>query len=132
VVVPLGGCDGEEGDQGEGPSSSAVRHVCDVFGSELCGCRGCPAPRYWLRLRLVTPRGPPYPSRSPRAHPSGWTRTQGLSRTDSHAPPFLGCPPFGCGLASMLHATLAIILHVLVRACAPYGNSSKQESHPRT
>ena len=48
VVVPLGGCDGEEGDQGEGPSSSAVRHVCDVFGSELCGCRGCPAPRYWL------------------------------------------------------------------------------------
>ena len=29
-----------------------------------------------LRLRLVTSRGPPYPSRSPRAHPSGWTRTQ--------------------------------------------------------
>ena len=28
---------------------------------------------------LVTSRGPPYPSRSPRAHPSGWTRTQGLS-----------------------------------------------------
>ena len=24
------------------------------------------------RLRLVTSRGPPYPSRSPRAHPSGW------------------------------------------------------------
>jgi len=32
-----------------------------------------------LRLRLVTSRGPSYPSRSPRAHPSGWTRTQGLS-----------------------------------------------------
>ena len=32
-----------------------------------------------LRLRLVTSQGPPYPSRSPRAHPSGWTRTQGLS-----------------------------------------------------
>ena len=26
-----------------------------------------------------------YPSRSPRAHPSGWTRTQLLSRRDSHA-----------------------------------------------
>ena len=25
------------------------------------------------RLRLVTSQGPPYPSRSPRAHPSGWT-----------------------------------------------------------
>ena len=31
-----------------------------------------------LKLRLITSRGPPYPSRSPRAHPSGWTRTQGL------------------------------------------------------
>ena len=31
-----------------------------------------------LRLRLVTSQGPPYPSRSPRAHPSGWTRMQGL------------------------------------------------------
>ena len=30
-----------------------------------------------IRLRLVTSRGSPYPSRSPRAHPSGWTRTQG-------------------------------------------------------
>ena len=28
-----------------------------------------------LRLRLVTSQGSPYPSRSPRAHPSGWTRT---------------------------------------------------------
>ena len=42
------------------------------------------------RLRLVTSQGPPYPSRSPRAHPSGWTRTQGLSRMDSHAPPSSG------------------------------------------
>jgi hypothetical protein len=33
-----------------------------------------------IRLRLVTSQGPPYASRSPRAHPSGWTRTQGLSR----------------------------------------------------
>ncbi len=32
-----------------------------------------------LRLRLVTSRGPPYPSRSPRAHPSGWTRTHRLA-----------------------------------------------------
>ena len=34
-----------------------------------------------LRLRLVTSQGSPYPSRSPRAHPSGWTssRTQGLA-----------------------------------------------------
>ena len=36
-----------------------------------------------VRLRLVTSQGPPYPPRSPRAHPSGWTRTQGLSRRDS-------------------------------------------------
>jgi hypothetical protein len=28
-----------------------------------------------LRLRLVTSQGSPYLSRSPRAHPSGWTRT---------------------------------------------------------
>ena len=27
-----------------------------------------------LRLRLITSQGSPYPSRSPRAHPSGWTR----------------------------------------------------------
>ena len=46
-----------------------------------------------LRLRLVTSRGPPYPSRSPRAHPSGWTRTQGLSHRDSHAPPSFGTTP---------------------------------------
>ena len=46
-----------------------------------------------LRLRLVTSQGPPYPSLSPRAHPSGWTRTQGLSRMDSHAPPSFGTPP---------------------------------------
>jgi hypothetical protein len=45
------------------------------------------------RLRLVTSQGPPYPSRSPKAHPSGWTRTQGLSRRDSHAPPLFGTPP---------------------------------------
>ena len=39
--------------------------------------------RLRLRLRLVPSQGSPYPSRSPRAHPSGWTRTQGLSRMDS-------------------------------------------------
>ena len=37
--------------------------------------------------------GFPYPSRSPRAHPSGWTRTQGLSHRDSHAPPSFGTTP---------------------------------------
>ena len=37
---------------------------------------GVPGDRYFLRL--VTSQGPPYPSRSPRAHPSGWTRTQGF------------------------------------------------------
>ena len=55
-----------------------------------------------LRLRLVTSRGPPYPSRSPRAHPSGWTRTQGLSHRDSHAPPSSGRPPSGCGTGRWL------------------------------
>ena len=55
-----------------------------------------------LRLRLVTSQGPPYPSRSPRAHPSGWTRTQGLSRRDSHAPPSSGRPPSGCGTGRWL------------------------------
>ena len=29
-----------------------------------------------VRLRLVTSRGSPYPSRSPRAHPSDLTRTR--------------------------------------------------------
>ena len=33
------------------------------------------AASFILRLRLVTSQGSPYPSRSPRAHPSGWTRT---------------------------------------------------------
>ena len=40
--------------------------------------RGLRRVRTWLvdvRLRLVTSQGSPYPSRSPRAHPSGWTRT---------------------------------------------------------
>ena len=46
-----------------------------------------------LRLRLVTSQGSPYPSRSPRARPSGWTRTQGLSHADSHAPLLSGRPP---------------------------------------
>ena len=46
-----------------------------------------------LRLRLVTSQGSPYPSRSPRAHPSGWTRTQGLSHRDSHASPSFGKTP---------------------------------------
>ena len=41
-----------------------------------------------LRLGLASSRGPPYPFRSPRAKPSGWTRTQLLSRRDSHSPPF--------------------------------------------
>ena len=31
------------------------------------------AASFILRLRLVTSQGSPYPSRSPRAHPSGWT-----------------------------------------------------------
>ena len=37
--------------------------------------------------------GSPVPLPLPRAHPSGWTRTQGLSRMDSHAPPLFGTPP---------------------------------------
>ena len=60
-------------------------------GTGASGALTMPRPRSvrrdaLLRLRLVTSRGPPYPSRSPRAHPSGWTRTQLLSRRDSHAP----------------------------------------------
>ena len=54
-----------------------------------------------LRLRLVTSRGVPYPSRSPRAHPSGWTRTKGrllvscrtLARLLPHVPAFLRRQP---------------------------------------
>ena len=37
---------------------------------------GAPRGAIKLRLRLVTSQGSPYPSRSPRAHPSGRTRTQ--------------------------------------------------------
>ena len=41
VVIALGGCDGEEGDQGEAwPSSSVGRHL--YASGTLCGCRGCP------------------------------------------------------------------------------------------
>ena len=54
----------------------------------LVTSQGSPYPS--RRLRLVTSQGSPYPSRSPRAHPSGWTRTQGLSHRDSHAPPSFG------------------------------------------
>ena len=46
VIVPLGGRDGEQGEQGYSSSSSVGRHLCDVFGSELCGGRGCP--ECWL------------------------------------------------------------------------------------
>ena len=55
-----------------------LRLVPEAEASYVAG-----SPVLRLRLRLVTPRRPPYPSRSPRAHPSGWTRTQGLSRTHS-------------------------------------------------
>ena len=67
------------------------------------------------RLRLVTSQGSPYPSRSPRAHPSGWTRTQGLSRRDSHAPPsfcFLGRPS-GCGTSVSVFTSIIIIFNLL-------------------
>ena len=41
VEVALGGCDGEQGDQGEGPSSSAGRHLY-ASGTELCGRGAAP------------------------------------------------------------------------------------------
>ena len=51
---------------------------------ERVGCVGVVNAAVWiptgLRLRLVTSQGSPYPSRAPRAHPSGRTRTQGLIR----------------------------------------------------
>ena len=40
VALALG--EGEQGDQGEGPSSSAGRHL--YASGKLCGCRGCPGP----------------------------------------------------------------------------------------
>ena len=40
VVGPLGGRDGEQGEEGKWPSSSAGRHLCDASGTELCGGRG--------------------------------------------------------------------------------------------
>ena len=71
--------------------------AADVFEFVLVTCVMTCAlsfnPSLPLRLRLVTSQGSPYPSRSPRAHPSGWTRTQGLSRMDSHAPPFFWDAP---------------------------------------
>ena len=39
VALALG--EGEQGDQGEGLSSSAGRHLY-ASGTELCGCRGLP------------------------------------------------------------------------------------------
>ena len=55
--------------------------VCVVVGTlarEHTSAAAAPraaAPGGAHRLRLVTSQGSPYPSRSPRAHPSGWTRT---------------------------------------------------------
>ena len=48
-----------------------------------------------LRLRLVTSRAVPRAvALLPRARPSGWTRTQGLSRGDqTRTPPFFGTTP---------------------------------------
>ena len=72
---------------------------------------------FLLRLRLVTSQGSPYPSRSPRAHPSGWTRTQGLSRMGLARPPL-------CLLVSyrpLAHAglcNLARKLTILQHKCA--------------
>ena len=51
-----------------------------------------------LTLDLVTSRVCTSPS--PRAHPSGWTRTQGESRGLAR-PPF-GTPPSGCGTGRRL------------------------------
>ena len=51
--------------------------------------------------------GFPYPSRSPRAHPSGWTRTQGLSHRDSHAPPLFWDDPPSALLVSYPLAAVA-------------------------
>ena len=73
------------------------------------------------RLRLVTSQGPPYPSRSPRAHPSGWTRTQGLSRMDSHAHPLRDAPhqdvELAAGeIASVLQAASILLASTSVSA----------------
>ena len=87
------------------PRSASVREcamlweLCDYSGhsrhaaTQLYSSSEAVARRGMLRLRLVTSQGSPYPSRSPRAHPSGWTRTQGLSHRDSHAPPSFGTTP---------------------------------------
>jgi hypothetical protein len=69
-------------------SERPCENVCGVKEEDEARTRRPP-----LWLWLVTSRGPPYPSRSPRAHPSGWTRTQGLSHRDSHAPPSFGTTP---------------------------------------
>ena len=45
VVGPLGGCDGEQGEQGYSSSSSVGRHL--HASGKLCGCRGCPRSK-WL------------------------------------------------------------------------------------
>ena len=65
--------------------------------------------------------GFPVPLPLPRAHPSSWTRTQGLSHRDSHAPPFFGTTPVRMWTASsVLHAAsyLALFFGDFVRlAC---------------
>ena len=61
-----------------------------------CACARAPSTRARPRGECVVVelrRGSPPPP-SPRARPSGWTRTQGLSR-DSQAPLFLGRPRGG-------------------------------------
>ena len=72
--------------------SQLTRPAVSVRAAQLSSrsARAVGRRRGWLRL--VTSQGSPYPSRSPRAHPSGWTRTQGLSHRDSHAPFFWDDP----------------------------------------
>ena len=53
---------------------------------------GSPVPLPLARGSWYYVAGSPVPLPLPRAHPSGWTRTQGLSRMDSHAPPLRDAP----------------------------------------
>ena len=55
-----------------------------------------------VRLRLVTSQGPPYPSRSPRAHPSGWTSLLSSSSLSRASAPWRSPTPCCCCAASEL------------------------------
>ena len=85
---------------------------------------------FWVRLRLVTSQGSPYPSRSPRAHPSGWTSNRFLVSYRTLAPTKRLCEK---QLRYRLWCSSSAILRALQQQCnfeKRFLTLSDRRSHP--